>query len=172
MMTCRQNGGLTEWNGGSPKPLMYLVGAAGFELATPCSQKRGKPSKFKARSVSSRAVRGMAHQWLSGDDRIEVAGFAGHAWARPLIAAALSRDCRTSTNPETNRPDIPRGSGPDSQFVMSPVACVNRLVATEQSATRNGITFRPDTAKLQVTAMLMFLFREEIGDGRQPTPQG
>jgi hypothetical protein len=48
MMTCRQNSGLTEWNGFSPKPLMQLVGAEGFEPPAPCSQKRGEPSKINA----------------------------------------------------------------------------------------------------------------------------
>jgi pyridoxine 5-phosphate synthase len=40
MMTCRQNFGVTEWNGGSLKPLFLLVGAEGFEPPAPCSQSR------------------------------------------------------------------------------------------------------------------------------------
>ncbi len=62
MMTCCQNERVTEWDARVCKPLIVLVGAAGFEPAAPCSQSR---CSTRLSYAPSRNLRGLSSSFLT-----------------------------------------------------------------------------------------------------------
>ena len=120
-----------------------MARATGLEPATSGVTGRDNPSQINTCGYLLRARTGL-----------RAAKVSAWAWTRsahqePLIS------CRKTSGPTL------RGVGPD---VVSFVAFVSRLVATKQTATRDGMTMRPDTAKAQYGASPITLHQGGIGD--------
>jgi hypothetical protein len=157
-----------------------MARATGLEPATSGVTGRHNPSKSNILGYFPSALTGLRTPKVSAQVRPRSAqglscgslAFEGlqpatplHAKSkrpRPVVRSAMSFPI---TCQETNRPDVPCGLGPDSQFVVSFVACVSRSVSpTEQTQSRDGMTMRPDTANARYRASPITLHREGIGD--------